>query len=407
MTMIYQAYQRYADLMDPMRSIARATSEIFFRPWPGRVSEILMPRVTAACEVVSRTGLTHHRPDFDIKSVMVGEREVPVSEEVVHATPFCSLLHFKKDIQTRQPPVLIVAPMSGHFATLLRGTVRTMLRDHDVYITDWHNIRDVGVLAGKFDLDDFIEHIIDFMGVLGAGSHLVAVCQPAVPALAATAIMAEDKNPNLPRTLTLMAGPIDTRINPTAVNVLATTKPIQWFEKKLIGRVPLRYRGGTRRVYPGFLQITGFMSMNLDRHVNAFLDLYHHVVNGDAEKAEATKLFYEEYFAMMDLSADFYLQTIRSVFQEHDLPLGKFRYRGRVINPAAIRQTALLTVEGEKDDICSVGQTLAAQDLCTGIRPYMKRHHVQTGVGHYGVFNGKRWDKEIYPLVREFIHMRE
>jgi poly(3-hydroxybutyrate) depolymerase len=243
--------------------------------------------------------------------------------------------------------------------------------------------------------------------VLGPGSHLVAVCQPAVPALAATVLMAEDKSPNSPRTLTLMAGPIDMRINPTAVNDLATTKPIQWFEKHLIDRVPLRYRGGTRRVYPGFMQISGFMSMNLERHTNAFLDLYHHVVNRETDKANATRLFYEEYFAMMDLSADFYLQMVSTVFQEHHLPLGKLEYRGRIVNPAAIRQTALLTIEGEKDDICSVGQTLAAQDLCSGIRPYMKRHHVQTGVGHYGVFNGRRWDQEIYPLVREFIHFRE
>ena len=233
----------------------------------------------------------------------------------------------------------------------------------------------------------------------------MAVCQPTVPALAAAVVMAEDENPNQPRSLTLMAGPIDTRINPTEVNDLAMSHPIEWFERNLIGIVPLRYKGGLRLVYPGFMQIAGFMTMNLDRHANSFLDLYHHLVNREAERADVTRVFYEEYFAMMDLSAEFYLQTVRNVFQEHHLPLGIFKYRGRLIDPAALRRTALLTIEGERDDICSVGQTLAAQDLCRGIRPYMKHHHVQTGVGHYGVFNGRRWDNEIYPMVRDFIHM--
>jgi polyhydroxyalkanoate depolymerase len=365
----------------------------------------MMPRFAAACEVLSRTGLTHSRPEFAIGSVKVGDCEVQVSEEFVHRTPFCSLLHFKKDMSATQPPVLIVAPMSGHFATLLRGTVFTMLRDHDVYITDWHNVRDVSLIEGRFDLDSFIEHIIRFLDVIGEGAHLMAVCQPTVPALAAAVVMAEDENPNQPRSLTLMAGPIDTRINPTEVNDLAMSHPIEWFERNLIGMVPLRYKGGLRLVYPGFMQIAGFMTMNLDRHANSFLDLYHHLVNREAERADVTRVFYEEYFAMMDLSAEFYLQTVRSVFQEHHLPLGIFKYRGRPIDPAAIRRTALLTIEGERDDICSVGQTLAAQDLCRGIRPYMKHHHVQTGVGHYGVFNGRRWDNEIYPMVRDFIHM--
>lgn len=405
--MIYQAYQAYADLMSPVRLLAQATSEIFFRPWPGLLSEVTTARLAAACEVVARTGLTHRRPDFAISSVRVGRREVAVTEEVVHATPFCDLLHFRKEGIDNQPKVLIVAPMSGHFATLLRGTVRTMLRDHDVYITDWVNVRDVSLLEGRFDLDGFIDHIIRFLEFLGERSHLMAVCQPAVPALVAAVALAEDRSPHQPLSLTLMAGPIDTRINPTEVNLLAESKPIEWFEQNLIGVVPMRYKGGMRRVYPGFLQISSFMAMNLDRHANSFIDLYHHRVNARHDQAEQVRDFYEEYFAMMDLPAEFYLQTVRAVFQEHRLPLGTFEYRGRRIDPRAMRRTALLTIEGERDDICSVGQTLAAQDLCTGVRPYMKRHHVQTGVGHYGVFNGRRWDNEIYPLVRDFIHLSQ
>jgi poly(3-hydroxybutyrate) depolymerase len=406
--MIYQAYQTYADLMDPWRSLAQVTSDVFFRPWPGsKLGEVVLPRFSAACEVLSRTRLTSTRPAFGIDTVKVGGRSVAVSEEVTLHTPFGDLLHFRKDLKTRQPPVLIVAPMSGHFATLLRGTARTMLRDHDVYITDWHNVRDVPLMEGRFGLDEFADHIIKFLEAIGERAHLVAVCQPGVPALASAALMAENNHLFQPRSLTLMAAPIDTRINPTSVNELAMSHPIEWFERNLIGSVPMRYKGGLRQVYPGFMQITGFVSMNLDRHANAFIDLYHAVVDQQLDKADAIRDFYEEYFAIMDLSADFYLQTVRRVFQEHHLPLGKFEYRGHVIDPRAIRRTFLLTVEGERDDICSVGQTLAAQDLCKGIRPYMKRHHVQTGVGHYGVFSGRRWDGEIYPLVRDFIHMSE
>lgn len=403
--MIYQAYQSYADMTDPVRAIAKIYRDVFFRPWPGPFSEVLTGRMTAISDVVSRIGLTHTRPDFDILSVKVNNREVAVAEENVFTTPFGTLLHFKKDTRLEQPKVLIVAPLSGHFATLLRATVLTMLRDHDVYITDWHNIRDVSIMAGPFDLDCYIDHIIRFMDFLGERTHIVAVCQPTVGALVASTVMAESGNPNQPRSITLMAGPIDTRINPTEVNVLAKGKPIEWFEQNLIGRVPLRYKGALRRVYPGFMQISAFVSMNLERHANSFIDLYRHIVSEDIDKAEFVRKFYEEYFAMMDLCADFYLQTVRTVFQEHRLPLGTFEYKGQAINPAAIRRSALLTIEGERDDICSVGQTLAAQDLCSGIRPYKKRHHVQTGVGHYGVFSGRRWDNEVYPMVRDFIHL--
>jgi polyhydroxyalkanoate depolymerase len=294
--------------------------------------------------------------------------------------------------------------MSGHFATLLRGTVATLLRDHDVYITDWHNARDVALSDGRFGVDEYVAHLIRFIEKIGPGAHLVAVCQPAVAALAAVSLMAAERHPAQPSSMTLMAGPIDTRINPTAVNHLAKSKPIAWFEDNLVSTVPGRYVGSQRQVYPGFLQLNAFMNMNPERHLKAFQNLYNYLVEGEDDKANAIKTFYAEYFAMSDLAAEFYLETVQSVFQDHALPLGQMQALGRTIEPAAIRRTALFTVEGEKDDICAVGQTVAAQDMCSSIRPYMKAHHVQTGVGHYGVFNGRRWDNEIYPRLRDFIH---
>jgi poly(3-hydroxybutyrate) depolymerase len=300
--------------------------------------------------------------------------------------------------------VLLVAPLSGHFATLLRETVRTLLQDHDVFITDWFNARDVPLSQGAFGLDDYIDHMISFMEAIGEGVHVVAVCQPCVAALAATALMAEDDNPCAPRSLTLMAGPVDCRVNPTAVNALATSKPMEWFEKNLISRVPLPHAGFMRRVYPGFVQLSAFLSMNPQRHKQAFKDLYSHLVDGEHDKAQTIKAFYDEYLAVNDLPAEFYLETIEKVFQTYDLAKGELMYRGRLVDTKAIRRTALMTVEGERDDICSVGQTVAAQDLCSSIRPYLKNHHVQTGVGHYGVFSGKRWNQQIYPRVRDSIH---
>jgi polyhydroxyalkanoate depolymerase len=297
----------------------------------------------------------------------------------------------------------VVAPLSGHFATLLRGTVRTLLPDHDVYITDWHNARDVSLAHGQFGLDEYVDHLIGFLEVIGTEAHVVAVCQPCVAVLATVAVMAQSGNPAQPRSMTLMAGPIDTRINPTKVNELAISRPIDWFERNLIATVPARFPGVGRRVYPGFVQLTAFMSMNLERHVKAHWDLYDQLANGDREKADATRSFYDEYFAVLDLPAEFYLQTVSTIFQEHALPLGKLEWRNERVEPAAIRRTALLTVEGEKDDICALGQTLAAHELCSGLRPYRKKHHMQAGVGHYGVFSGRRWENQIYPIVRNVI----
>lgn len=401
----YQLYQNYADATDPLRACARMMAQALGATWPGIPVHPYWRKMASACEVFARTQLTHARPPFGIATVEEEGRTISVHEQEIHATPFCGLLHFRKDSATVQPKVLVVAPMSGHFATLLRGTVRTLLRDHDVYITDWRNARDVATAHGRFGLDEYVSHIIDFLGVLGPGAHLLAVCQPTVAALTAAAVMAADGHPAQPRSMTLMAGPIDTRVNPTAVNALAKSKPIAWFEKNMISTVPARHAGAGRRVYPGFVQLAAFMNMNLSRHVEAFGKLYHHLVDGEHARADQIKDFYEEYFAMADLPAEFYLETVRTVFQEHALPLGKLSYAGRPVEPRAIRRTALFTIEGEKDDICAVGQTLAAQELCSGIRPYMRLHHVQTAVGHYGVFNGRRWDNEIYPRLRDFINM--
>ena len=333
--------------------------------------------------------LTHSRPAYNLDSVNVDGQDVPVTEEAVMTMPFGTLLRFRKDASIDlplQPPVLLVAPLSGHFATLLRETARTLLQDHDVYITDWHNARDVPLAGGAFALDEYIDHMIRFIQTIGPGTHVIAVCQPCVAALAATALMAEDDDPAQPRSLTLMAGPVDCRVNPTGVNVLATSKPIEWFKKNLISQVLLPHAGHGRRVYPGFVQLSAFLSMNLERHKKSFKDLYRHLVEGDVEKADVIRLFYDEYLAVNDLPAEFYLETVEKVFQTYDLPLGKLGYRGRLVNP------------------CAVGQTVAAQDLRPNIPLHLRVHHVQIGVGHYGVFSGRRWNQQIYPRVRKIIH---
>jgi poly(3-hydroxybutyrate) depolymerase len=399
--MLYQAYQAHADLMVPVRALASLGASRIAPPFTENLG--IARNIMAACELIARAKLTHHRPPFGIDAVMVGNREVAVREEAAQVTPFGTLLHFKKDIDMAQPRVLLVAPLSGHFATLLRATVNTMLADHDVYITDWHNARDVALSEGGFGFDDFIQHLIDFLETIGPGAHVVAVCQPCVAALVATAVMAQSQHAAQPRSITLMAGPIDTRVHPTKVNELATSKPMSWFERNLIAIVPMRYPGAFRRVYPGFVQLAAFMSMNIERHIKAHKELYENLRDGEIEKAKVTKAFYDEYFAVLDLAAEFYLETVRLVFQEHALPLGKLKWCGERVEPRAIRRTMLLTVEGERDDICAVGQTMAAHELCSGLRPYMRRHHMQAGVGHYGVFSGQKWTGQIYPILRNVI----
>ncbi|HEY3640779.1 MAG TPA: polyhydroxyalkanoate depolymerase [Xanthobacteraceae bacterium] len=401
--MLYQAYQAHSDLMVPVRMLAASACRVIGQPLSGIAGTATLRNLTTAYELIARAGLTHQRPPFGIDRIKVGNHDVPVREDLAEATPFGALLHFKKDIDQAQPPVLLVAPLSGHFATLLRGTVHTMLPEHDVYITDWHNVRDVAPREGQFGFDDYIAHLIRFLEVIGPGAHVVAVCQPCVAVLIAVAVMAEAGNAAQPRSMTLMAGPVDPRVNPTKVNKLAESKPIEWFEQNLIATVPMRYAGAFRRVYPGFVQLAAFMSMNIDRHLKAHRDLYDQLVKGEIEKAQTTKKFYDEYFAVLDLTAEFYLETVRLVFQDFALARGLINYRGRRVDPRAIRRTMLFTVEGERDDICAVGQTAAAHDLCTSLRPYMKRHHMQAGVGHYGVFSGKSWENQIFPILKNVI----
>jgi len=407
--MLYFAYQMQSDIMLPVRTLAgtwagtlagMAANSAASPPLSGHPA---IRNLSAAYELIARAGLSHTRPPFGIGTIIVGNRELEVREEAAAHTPFGTLLHFKKDVATAQPRVLLVAPLSGHFSTLLRATVRTLLPDHDVFITDWHNARDISLTAGRFGVDEYTDHLIKFLGVLGPGAHVLAVCQPCVAVLAAVAVMAEAGDPAQPRSMTLMAGPIDTRVNPTRVNALAKKRSIGWFERTLTASVPLGYPGAFRQVYPGFVQLLAFMSMNIERHVKAHRELYENLVNGEIEKAAIIKAFYDEYFAVLDLTAEFYLETVRLIFQEHALPLGKLQWRSQRVDPNAIRKTMLLTVEGERDDICAVGQTVAAHDLCGKLRPYLKRHHMQAGVGHYGVFSGKRWESQIYPIVKNVV----
>ncbi len=402
--MLYSLVQAQADTFAPMRLAAGMTAAWLDRASAGLPRSDALARIKAACQLIAHAGTTHVRPPFGIDSSPYGNGAVPVREQVLAETPFASLLRFVKEGAREQPKVLVVAPMSGHFSTLLRNTVRTLLPDNDVYITDWRNARDIPLSAGRFGVDECIEHLIGFMEALGPGSHVLAVCQPAPIALAAVALMAQSGSAAQPRTLTLMAGPVDTRVSPTQVNRLANDKPIEWFEKKLISTVPLGFPGGGRKVYPGFVQLSAFMAMNVERHSRAHYEYYENMVQGRDDKVRQHREFYDEYLAVMDLPAEFYLETVRKIFQEHELARGVLRFRGRKVEPAAIRRTALFAVEGEMDDICAIGQTMAALDLCVGLRPSMRRYHLQTGVGHYGVFSGRRWAQEIYPRVRTMIH---
>ncbi len=401
--MLYQGYQAQRDLTAPVRALAGLASWSLGELPDAWTDNRVVRRLSAGYEMVGRSRLIHERPPFGIESVTVAGKHVAVREEVVASTPFASLVHFAKDSYAPQPRVLLVTALAGHFSTLLRSTVRSLLADHDVYVTDWHNARDVGIEHGAFGFDDYVGHVISFVEAIGPGAHLMAVCQPCPATLTAASVMAAEDNPAQPRSLVLMAGPVDARVNPTKVNDLAHAKPLSWFEDNVIATVPLRYPGGMRRVYPGFLQVTGFMLMNLGRHVSQHIALYNDLVRGDLEQARQIEDFYDEYFAVLDLTAEFYLETVDRVFQRELLARGQLTWRGRPVDPGAIRRTALLTVEGEKDDICGVGQTMAAQALCPQIKPSKRLHHLQPGVGHYGVFSGTKWESQVYPIVRKFI----
>ena len=408
--MFYQLYELSHAALSPWRAAADAMRLAYTNPL-NPVSRTAPGRAFAAgLEVFERTTRRYGKPEFGIEEIAINFKPVSVHEKVVWSKPFCNLVHFERALpprHRRDPKILIVAPMSGHYATLLRGTVETLLPSADVYITDWIDARMVPLSKGSFDLDDYIDYIIDMLQMLGPDVHIMAVCQPSVPVLAAVAVMEKHGNAAVPRSMTLMGGPIDTRINPTAVNALAETKPIEWFRDNVIMQVPWPQPGFMRDVYPGFLQLSGFMSMNLDRHMIAHKEFFQHLVEGDGDSAEKHREFYDEYLAVMDLTAEFYLQTVQTVFIDHALPKGRFMHRGELVEPAAIQNVALLTVEGENDDISGLGQTKAAHALCTGLPDDMQVHYMQPAVGHYGVFNGSRFRTEIAPRILDFMRTQD
>jgi poly(3-hydroxybutyrate) depolymerase len=399
---LYPTYEARRALSAPLYNLA-AVQAMTLRSLPPQVQRTRWGRaLRAMSETTDALRLTHVRPEFKIETVEIAGEQVPVREEVVTSTPFGTLLRFQKKADLDQPRVLLVPGLAGHFATLVRDTVKTFLPDHDVYVADWHNARDIPARDGRFGLDEYVGHLIDFLAAIGPGGHLVAVCQPCPTALAAASIMAEDEHEAQPRSLVLMAGPVDARINPGPVNRFAARTPVDLLERAVITKVPWPYAGAGRRVYPGFLQATGFMALAPRRHLSAFVGLMCDLAGGNDDDASKTRDFYEEYFAVLDVSAEFYLETARTIFQDHDLPSGRMRWRQRQVNPAAIK-SALFTIEGENDTICPPGQTQAAQDLCTGIPESRKRHLLQPGVGHYGIFSGTRFEREAYPEIRTFI----
>ncbi len=403
--LLYSLYETQRAALQPWRLLADQTRHWLRNPWnpwshspPGRM-------MAAACDVFEHVTRRYGRPRFGLEETTVDGRPVAVEEEHLGIRPFGRLKHFRRllDAPRDDPRVLLIAPMSGHFATLLRGTVAALLPDHEVFVTDWRDAREVPLFEGGFDLDDYVDHLIDWLTLLGPGTHVIAVCQPSVPALAATALMEEDDHPARPASLVMMGGPIDTRVNPTAVNRFATSRPLSWFERNVITRVPPPNPGTGRRVYPGFLQLAGFMAMNLGDHLTKHYEFFRHLVEGDGESAEATRAFYEEYRSVMDMTAEFYLQTVRRVFQEHHLPRGLFRHRDRPVRLESIRRTPLMAVEGARDDISGPGQTKAALALTPGLPAARKRHLLVRDVGHYGIFNGRRWRGEIAPRIAAFI----
>jgi len=400
--MLYQSYEAKRGLSAPISGMAALqTAALQWLPEP-LASSFAVRGLRAFAETISALELTHQRPVFGIDAVEIDGELAPVREEAVLSTPFGALLRFAKDTDAVQPRVLVVPGLAGHFATLVRGTVRTLLPDHEVFVADWHNARDVPVGDGRFGLDEYISHLIEFVTAIGPGSHLMAVCQPCVAALAAAAIMAQDAHPAQPRSLILLAGPVDARINPGRVNDFAGSRSLAELERAVIATVPRRYAGAGRRVYPGFLQAMGFLGLAPRRHLTAFTGLFRDIASGDDAAAARTVAFYDEYFAVLDVAAEFYLETVKTIFMDHDLALGRMAWEGRRVRPAAI-ETALLTIEAENDELCPPGQTQAAHDLCMGIPDERKRHHLQAGVGHYGVFSGTRFEQEIYPEIRRFV----
>jgi poly(3-hydroxybutyrate) depolymerase len=397
--------------MRPARAAADSARQFFAHPFNPMSYTLPGRHAAAACEVFERTTRRYARPEFGISRTSVGGTSVAVAEECIWAAPFCRLVHFARAVDpqraARDPRVLLIAPMSGHFATLIRGTVETLLPDHEVFVTDWQDARDVPITAGSFDLDDYVVYLRDMLRYLGGDVHVLAICQSAVPALAAVSLMEEDGESAVPRTLIMAGGPVDTRINPTIVNNLAERRGTDWFRNNVLTAVPWPNAGAGRSVYPGFLQLSGFMSMNLDRHASAHKELFLHLVRGDGDSAEKHRTFYDEYLAVMDLTAEFYIQTIDTVFVRHALAKGAMVHRGRRVDPSSIRRVAVMTVEGEKDDITGRGQCAAALGLCTRVPETMKLHYECPDVGHYGIFNGSRFRNDIAPRMAQFMRAHD
>jgi len=407
--MLYQLHEMQRTFLNPLMQWADASAKLFSNPVSPLAHTPFSQRIAAGYELMYRLGKDYEKPAFDIDSTVVDGETVGIMERVVVEKPFCKLLHFKKDVSDKRaaklahPKVLLVAPLSGHHATLLRDTVRALLPTHEVYITDWTDARMVPMSAGPFHLDDYVYYVQEFIRTLAPDLHVISVCQPTVPVLAAISLMASAEDPALPKTMTMMGGPIDPRRSPTQVNTLATEKPFSWFENTVVYAVPANYPGFGRKVYPGFLQHAGFIAMNPGRHAQSHREFYNHLVRGDDDSAEAHRQFYDEYNAVLDMPAEYYLDTIKTVFQEHRLPLGTWHVGGQQVRPQDIKTVALFTVEGELDDISGAGQTQAAHDLCSGIPAKMKQDFVAPGAGHYGIFSGRRWRQTIAPMIGEFI----
>jgi poly(3-hydroxybutyrate) depolymerase len=406
--LLYQLHELQRSFLGPMSRIAGAGAQVYTNPYSPFAYTPFSKRMAAAFDLVHRIGKEYQKPAFGIASTRIDGTDVPIVERTVAQRPFCNLLHFERVFpegthRPADPKLLIVAPLSGHHATLLRDTVRTMVADHEVYITDWIDARMVPLGEGPFHLDDYIDYVRDFITMLSPGLHVMSVCQPTVPVLAAVSLMASDKAPATPKSMIIMGGPIDTRRNPTSVNDLATEKSLEWFVNHVIYTVPSRYPGYLRKVYPGFLQHAGFVAMNPNRHLTSHYDYYLQLIQGDGESAESHRAFYDEYNAVLDLAAEYYLDTVRIVFQEHALPRGTWMVRGKPVRPQDIRDTALLTIEGELDDITGPGQTQAAHQLCSGIPADRREDMVVAGAGHYGIFSGRRWREQVAPRVSEFI----
>ncbi len=418
--MLYSAYELGVTAFSPARYAAGMGAQLWRSPFNPMAQTWFGRSTAAALDVFENAVRRYPKPEWGLDTVRINSIEVPITIDPVERKDFCTLLHFKRDpdalkkakgakaSKTPDPAVLIIAPMSGHFATLLRGTVEAMIPDHEVYITDWADARTVPIAAGRFDLNNYADYLIDFLRTLKPSNndkraHAMAVCQPGPALMVAASIMAEDKDPARPASMTIMGSPIDTRRSPTVPNILSQERSYEWFENNMIYTVPAPYPGMFRRVYPGFVQLYSFLSMNSNRHAEAHYDYFQHLVEGDGDSADKHRTFYDEYLAVLDMTEECYLQTIKEIFQDHSLPQGKFMHHGRKVNPGAITDIALMTVEGEKDDISGIGQTQAAHDLCANLPDKMKIDYIQPGVGHYGVFNGSRWRTEIQPRVKDFI----